>query len=259
MSLFSIAKTIGKDLIKVASIANPFNLNPVQKIREGLEIATNTSIPLSKEEKKINVALAVPVGATIGGLVGGPAGAVKGALIVPTVQATIQESPKVSKFITDTATNFLTGETQEKGGSIIANVVEGNVSLKDISGEDVRNAGLAIGGVGLAVGAGTLAYDYLKDKKKDVEDKVLDTSTILTPVKTGETSSVGTPTVAPTRETQTITSGAKRRKSKKKEHQSIRQTVNVMVNNSANRITKKYLNVVPISNYGRQLPIRSFR
>jgi len=245
MSLFSVLKTAAKDVIKVASIANPFNLNPVQKIREGLEVATNTSIPLSKEEKKINVALAVPVGATIGGLIGGAYGAAKGTLILPTLQAAIQESPKVSKFITDTVGNFLTGETQEKGGKIIGDIVEGNLSIKDISGEDIRNAGLAIGGVGLAVGAGTLIYDALKDKEKD-PSKPIDTNAVVVPTKETDTTALGTPSVAPLRETQTITptGSRKRRKGSKKQAPTIRINNAIAISNTTNGIkvqNKRYL------------------
>jgi len=242
MSLFNIAKNIGKDLVKVASIANPFNLNPVQKIRESLEIVTNKNIPLTKEEKKINVALAVPAGAVVGGLVGGPLGAVKGALIVPTIQTAVQESPKIEKFISTTVGNLLSGETQEKAGKLVGGLVEGAVNPEDLTGKDIRNIATGIGVGGLVVGAGTLAYDYLKDKKED--DKILDTSSIVTPVKTGETSSVGTPTVAPLRETQTITSGKRYKRSKKKESPTIRINNAIAINNTTNGLkiqNKRYL------------------
>jgi hypothetical protein len=127
-------------------------------------------------------------------------------------------------------------------GETIGKIVEtgGNI-LTDLSGKDVKNITTALGG-GLLVGAGaTYLYDKLKEDK---DDKVLDTSTIVTPVKSGETSTVGTPTVAPTRETQIITSSTRRRKSKKKESPTIRINNAIAINNTTNGIkltNKRYL------------------
>jgi hypothetical protein len=240
MSFLSALKKVGTSIVKTANIVNPLNFNPIQKARQGIEIVTNKTIAPSKAEKRINTTIAVPVGATIGGLVGGPVGAVKGALILPTLTTAVQESPMISKFVSTQATNLLTGKTQQTAGSIIGNIAEGNILPKDLTGKDIRNIALGVGGAGLVVGAGTLAYDYLKDKK-DKGEAIIGENNISKNLSANPTE-LGTPTTIPERETTNLSSTRKRyKRTQKKQTPNIRINNAIAINNTTNglKITNK--------------------
>jgi len=256
MSLFSSIKTILQEkpfeskVAKVANLALTAIVHPVGFVKDTTKAYETT--------KKESTAQLVVGGASNALLVTAPfSGAVKTA-VTKTVASTIAKAPiksaavglvgggalissptiaKSAVSVVSSAPESLVGT-----GETIGKIVEtgGNI-LTDLSGKDVKNITTALGG-GLLVGAGaTYLYDKLKEDK---DDKVLDTSTIVTPVKSGETSTVGTPTVAPTRETQIITSSTRRRKSKKKESPTIRINNAIAINNTTNGIkltNKRYL------------------
>lgn len=256
MSLISSIKNILTSKPYVSTVDKVTNL-ALTAITHPVGFITNTEKAYDITSKQSTAQLVVG-GASNALLVTAPfSGAVKTA-VTKTVASTIAKAPiksaaiglvgggalissptiaKSAVSVVSSAPESLVGT-----GETIGKIVEtgGNI-LTDLSNKDVKNITTALGG-GLLVGAGaTYLYDKLKENK---EDKTLDTSTIVTPVKTGETSSVGTPTVAPQRETQTITTGKRYKRSKKKEKPSIRINNAIAINNTTNGLkiqNKRYI------------------
>jgi hypothetical protein len=257
MSIFSKIKDVVKSgaekVLKIVSIANPTQINPIQKVREVVELVTNKKIEKSKAEKKINVAIAVPVGAIAGGLLAGPKGALIGATALPTITALTETSEKSSKFISTQLTNFLTGETQEQVGSTLGEFIEGGETEPDWY-KTARMLGLGAGISVLIAGGAYLGYKLINGKLKKSESETIIPQDEQTgkPIDTGETlatskeTDMGIPTEAPQRETTSITKKRYKR-SKTKKLTSVNQKVNILINNRPSAVgiaNKRYIKEV---------------
>ena len=259
MSLFSSIKSILQEKPFVSKVDKITNL-ALTAITHPVGFITNTQKAYEVTSKESTTQLVVG-GASNALLVTAPfSGAVKTA-VTKTIASTIAKAPIKSAAvgligggalissptIAKTAVNVVSSapESLVGTGETIGKIVEsgGNI-LTDLSSKDVKNIGTALGAGVLLGGAGALAYDYFNNKKS--EDKAIDTNTVVTPTKETDTTSLGTPSVAPLRETQTITSSGsrKRRKGSKKQAPTIRINNAIAISNTTNGIkvqNKRYL------------------
>lgn len=186
--------------------------------------------------------LKAPVKSAVVGLVGG------GALISsPTIRT------EVVKTISGAPENLI------GAGETVGGIVEGVVNPADVSEPEwysiARGLGLGAGIAVLLAGGVYLGYKLYNNKLKKVEEtakekveetaKIIDTGNVAIPENKQTPTNLGIPSVAPTMETQSISSTKKRyKRTKTKETPQVRQTVNLMINNSTKSVgitNKRYI------------------
>ena len=166
---------------------------------------------------------------------------------VVTTAGVLKSSPKAETFVEKTIEGIPDKPKQiYEFGEKVGKVIEGETEFqKSDLGKAVTTAGV----VGAVVGAGALIIPRVIDKEKEVKEKVLEIPKQDVPIldkpivseKPLNQAIGGETPVLP--ETSTISTGKtsyKRRRAKKPPQ--VRQSVNIKLNNTGVRITKKYLN-----------------
>jgi len=277
MSLFSAIGNILKGnqyestLSKVTRIAETALVHPIGFL-------TNTEKAYAVTAKE-SLGQKVVGGATNALLVVAPfTGAVKTA-VTQTIAKTIISSPVKTAVVSlvgagalissptvrNYAINAISGAPENLlgAGEMAGGIVEGTINPQDVSepewysiarglglgaGITLLLAGLAYGGYKLYGGKLKKVEETVVDKVTEEKEKIIDTGNTAIPdtPKTTQESNLGIPTTATTMPTQSISSTRRKRTNKRtKETPQMRQTLNLMINNSSKSTgiaNKRYLN-----------------